>query len=458
MDFAIAVILYYFVIATALFTFHDAVLMFLLVRILRRVSNLAELSDIEASSVSDSTLPVISILLPVYKERRTLNYLIESLLRSNYPMHKLDIRLLVESDDIDTSRAIMTHTQGVGYDPFGIPNKVMVGCGVTIEIDYVHHVDVRTKPNALNTGLYRAKGSILAVYDADDRPDPNQLRKVAVYMLKHPEVACVQTRLAYYNSDQSILTKLFAIEYIQQFLVFLAEQYVMKNVIPLGGSSNFFRVEILRELKGWDPLNVTEDADLGLRMTRRGYATVPINSITWEEAPPKMYIWIRQRVRWNKGFLYTLFIHFRSPLNVIRDIGFKSAIFVFHILSYPIVSAISLIGWIFFVVYWLDWLGIFSFQPLAGWINAAFNYSPLLYLVSLGTFAFSIIYDLLVSLEGLFRQQDEYALIKLRYILITPIYHVLHNISSVIALIELIVYPHLWHKTPHGFSIEELQD
>jgi cellulose synthase/poly-beta-1,6-N-acetylglucosamine synthase-like glycosyltransferase len=434
------------------------------VRILRKVFNLIDLSVIEAGSVSDSTLPVVSILLPLYKEKRTLHYLIESLLRSNYPMHKLDIRFLVESDDTDTSKSIMNlshelpHIQGVDYDPFGIPSKVRVWGGVTIEIDYVYHADVRTKPNALNVGLHQAKGRIVAVYDADDKPDPNQIRKVAVYMLKHPEVACVQTRLAYYNSDQSILTKLFTIEYIQHFLVILPEQYAMKNVIPLGGSSNFFRVEVLRDLKGWDPMNVTEDADFGLRMARRGYTTVPINSITWEEAPPKMYIWIRQRVRWNKGFVYTLFTHFRNPLKLIRDIGFKPALFAFHILSYPIVSAVSLIGWIFFVVYWLDWVGIFPVQPLAGWINAAFNYSPLLYLVSLGTLAFGIIYDLLVSLEGLFRQEDEYALKKLRYILITPIYHVLHNISSIIALIELAVYPHLWHKTPHGFSIEELQD
>jgi cellulose synthase/poly-beta-1,6-N-acetylglucosamine synthase-like glycosyltransferase len=158
-----------------------------------------------------------------------------------------------------------------------IPTKKITICDLATEIDYVY-TGVRTKPNALNVGLRNAKGSLLTIYDAEDRPDPAQLRKVAAYMIEHPGVACVQSRLMYYNPDQSIITKFFTIEYIQQFLVLLPSLFSMNKILLLGGTSNFFRTEVLRDLNGWDPNNVTEDADLGIRLSKMGYGRGPFSN------------------------------------------------------------------------------------------------------------------------------------------------------------------------------------
>ncbi len=442
--------------------FYDLILLIILVRVFVKSSKIIEITDSESNVFPDYKLPIVTILLPLYKEKRTLQYLLESILQSNYPKSKLDIRFLIEHDDTETLRSILSlsdnwnRIEEIEFNKYGIPKKIKVLDKASIEIDYIFK-GVRTKPNALNVGLKNAKGDMLIIYDAEDRPNPNEMRKMAKYMMENPEIACVQARLSYYNADQSLLTKLFTIEYIQHFLVMLPEYFSMKHIIPLGGTSNFFRVEVLRDLNGWDPMNVTEDADLGIRLARRGYLTVPMNVITWEEAPPGIYYWIRQRVRWNKGYLYTLVRLFRHPLQLMRDVGFKSTISIVHLLSYPIISIITLVGWVFFSLYWLDWFGIVAVQPLADWIHEAFESSPPLFYMSLLTLAFGVFYNTFVGLEGLFRQQDGYALGKVKYIFFTPLYLLLHGISAVIATVELVLKPNVWHKTPHGFSIKDVK-
>jgi cellulose synthase/poly-beta-1,6-N-acetylglucosamine synthase-like glycosyltransferase len=456
------IVLVYAVLVTGVFSLYDSGLLYLIIRMMGRDPRIVEVFDSEADGMPEFKLPTMTVLLPLYKERRTLARLVKSVLGSDYPREKLDVRFLVEHDDALTLGSILElpdkagQAGGVEYDAYGIPKSVKVWNGVRASIDVVYE-GIRTKPNALNVGLKNARGSIITIYDAEDRPDLKQLRKVAVYMTKHPGVACVQARLSYYNPDQSVLTKLFAVEYIQHFLVYLPELYMMKNVIPLGGTSNFFRVEVLRGLEGWDPKNVTEDADLGIRLSRLGYSVVPINTVTWEEAPPKLYFWIRQRVRWNKGFLYTLAVHYRNPRKLVRDVGLKQAAFLFLLLVYPIISMIAIFGWAFFLVYWINWFGL-PLQPLAGWVLTAYNYSPLVFYTSMLTFAFGILYGVLTTMDGLFRQGDEYALRKVKYTLISPLYLLLHAVASLIAVVELLLRPQVWHKTPHGFSIEEEAD
>ncbi|MHB8566078.1 MAG: glycosyltransferase family 2 protein [Nitrososphaerales archaeon] len=459
-DPAIAIIVYV-ALSTGLFSLNDVGLLYVAIRVLRKDTQIAEVSDVKAGVMPDSRLPVISILLPLYRERKTLPYLVRSLMGSTYPKAKLDVRFLIERDDRETINAVLnlvtkTGTTGTECDQYGIPRRFRAENGLVMEIDYIYR-GVRTKPNALNTGLANAKGEIVTIYDAEDRPDPGQLRKVATYMIEHPNAACVQARLAYYNPDQSLLTKFFSIEYNQHFLVTLPEFQAMNAMIPLGGTSNFFRTEVLREVGGWDALNVTEDADLGIRLAEKGYLTVPINTTTWEEAPPKLYYWLRQRVRWNKGFLYTLAKHFRHPMQLIRSVGVRAAFYGFLLLFYPVISALSIVGWVFFVVYWLNWLGL-PLQPLAGWVQTAFTYNPYaLYILTLG-FIFGILYSSTISIDALFKEGSENSLRKVKYALFSPLYQILHALASIIAIVELIVRPNVWHKTPHGFSIAEEEE
>lgn len=449
---------------TGVFLLLDLLLIYLSAIIFTQNPKLEDVSTFEKDLIPDSKLPIISILLPVYREEITLPYLIESIANSDYPKDKLDIRILVERDDYPTLKTIMslprkagqTDDSGIDYDLTGTPKTIRVWKEMELHIDYIYlnPPGARTKPNSLNKGLANARGSIVTIYDAEDRPEPDQLRKAAVYMLKHPEVACVQARLSHYNSDQSLLTKLFSIEYIEHFLILLPSFYSMKKVVLLGGTSNFLRIEILRDLKGWKTDNVTEDADLGVRLARLGYKVVPINSTTWEEATPKIYPWIRQRTRWNKGFLYTWGKHFKNPLRLIRDIGFSSTLYLFYYLIAPLTYVISLPGWVLFTAFWINFVGIFSTQPLAGWIQEAYDANNFIFYASIFTFLFGVIYDPFVAAEALFKQGDPHALKKVKYVFLMPFYLYLQILPSIFAVFELFVKPAHWRKTYHGFSVE----
>jgi cellulose synthase/poly-beta-1,6-N-acetylglucosamine synthase-like glycosyltransferase len=416
------------------------------------------LSYDEAKTIPDPQLPIVTILLPMYREALMPPYLFQSIANIDYPKDKLDVRILIEYEDKETLESIKylatsdKNMELIKSNDNSMIYAIKVWNRVLINIDYVTE-GIRTKPNALNIGLRHAKGKILCIYDAEDRPEEKQVRTCVAYMMKHPDVACVQARLAYYNHNQSMLTKLFAIEYNFQYFVSLPTYFSLNNIILLGGTSNFFRIEPLKSLGGWDPKNVTEDADLGIRMARNHHSIVPIDVVTYEEAPPKAYPWLKQRIRWNKGYLYTLLVHFRNPLKIFKKIGLKSSIFLFHQLSSPIIAALTLPNLILFVLYWLNWFGM-PLEPVSNWITSIFNPNPLLFYSSLLTLAFGPVYSILMSLEGLFRQEDDYALSKVKYVPLAILYFLLQSVASLIAIVELIVRPHLWHKTPHGFSLQ----
>jgi cellulose synthase/poly-beta-1,6-N-acetylglucosamine synthase-like glycosyltransferase len=456
------VILIYAVFAMGIFVFTDLLLVYLTIRVFGKNTKISEVLDIEADQIPDFELPVITVLLPVYREELTLPSLIKSIANSHYPKDKLDIRILVEPDDYPTLKTItsLPHQSGIlngiVYNIYGLPTSIRVWEEIEIQIDYIYlnPPGARTKANSLNQGLAKAKGDIVTIYDAEDRPDPKQLKKMATYMLKHPDVACVQARLAYYNPDQSIITKLFSIEYIQHYLLLLPSLYFMNKVILLGGTSNFFRIDVLKSLNGWKTDNVTEDADMGVRLSRMGYKVVPINTVTWEEAPPKIYPWIRQRTRWNKGYLYTLGVHFKNPLKLVRDIGYSATMFLFYLLFSPVTYFVSIPGWLLFVSFWLNYFGIISTMPLAGWIQEAYESNSVIFYSSLLTFIFGILYTPIMAQEALFRQGDKYALQKVKFAYLMPFYLSLQSIPSTIAIFELFFRPKVWSKTYHGFSIE----
>ena len=455
-----AVILIYLTITTMMYVFTDILAFIVLARVFVKDPKIIEVTEREARAIPDHLLPIVTILLPVYKEHLTLPYLFKSIGKINYPKDKLDIRILIEPDDQSTLRSVLTlprHARminAIKYSKYGFPKIISVWDNLQVHIEYIylHPKGARTKPNALNKGLAGARGSILTIYDAEDRPDPNQLRKAVVYLLKHPKVSCVQARLAYYNADQSLLTKFFSIEYVQHFLVLLPAYFAMKRVILLGGTSNYFRTEVIRTLEGWDVLNVSEDADLGIRLARKGHVVVPINSTTWEEAPPKLKPWIKQRARWNKGFIYSLYFHFKNPIKLTTDLGIGRTLFLFYILIAPIIFAVSIPGWILFGLFWVDWSGIP--MPIVPYMHEAFTGNAWLFYLSLFTFLFSFTYMPLISVEALMRHGDEYALKKVKYSFLMVFYIYLQIIPSTLAIYEFIKKPKTWHKTPHGFSIK----
>ena len=264
-----------------------------------------KISDEKAAELKDEDLPVYTILLPLYREEAVVKKLINNLERLDYPKDRLDIKLLLEEDDGMTRTVLENEKLPKHYQIIVVP-----------------HNEPKTKPRACNYGLAAAQGEFTVIFDAEDRPEADQLRKVvAAFRLKDEKFACIQAKLNYYNHDQNLLTKLFTIEYSTTFDLFLPGLQRMKAPVPLGGTSNHFRTKVLHEISGWDPFNVTEDCDLGVKIYKSGHVTGMINSTTWEEANSHIWNWIRQRSRWVKGFIQTHFVHTINPVTTLKHLG-----------------------------------------------------------------------------------------------------------------------------------------
>jgi glycosyltransferase XagB len=371
------------------------------------------------------TLPIYTVLIPMYKEAASLPSLIEVLQKLDYPPHKLDIKLVLESDDLETINAAYALKPSYQFEIIRVPRGV-----------------IRTKPKACNYALRFTRGEFITVFDADDHPDPLQLKK-AVYMFRHspPDVVCLQARLNYYNAGENVLTGLFSLEYTILFNFMLPGLERLGMPIPLGGTSNHIARERLLEEGEWDPFNVTEDADLGARFAARGLKTRMLDSITHEEAPSTVNAWIKQRSRWIKGYMQTWLVHMRSPRTLLRTLGWRGflgfqcfvGLSTFTFLTAPFMWALSLlwVGNVFLlheiaIPSWLVWLTI---------INIVFNV--------VGVWCFT------ANCLPLYRRRS-YVLFLATFLY--PLYMLLHSIASYKALWQLIFRPHFWEKTTHGLT------
>jgi cellulose synthase/poly-beta-1,6-N-acetylglucosamine synthase-like glycosyltransferase len=384
-----------------------------------------EVSDEEALSVANEDLPFYSVLIPAYREAAVITEIIDNLARLNYPTSRLEILLLVEADDEETLEALVASEAGPPFKLIVIPPA-----------------EPRTKPKALNYGLTMARGDLVAVYDAEDHPDPLQLRRAAVALSRcGPEVACMQGKLTYGNAEQNFITKWFFVEYVMWYSFFLPGLSTLNAPIPLGGTSNHFRRSTLRSLGGWDPYNVTEDCDLGIRMFREGCTIKILESTTIEEANSDFVNWVKQRSRWYKGYLQTFLIHLRSPRETVRDMGWKGTM---HLCAFvggtPILAIFNPLFWGMTVVWFLA-------HP--SFIQEVFP-APVYY-VSLFSWAFGNV--LLVYLTMLTARHTGVNSTFLPAMLV-PFYWVMMSVAGLKAIWQLVVTPSFWEKTTHGLSSE----
>jgi cellulose synthase/poly-beta-1,6-N-acetylglucosamine synthase-like glycosyltransferase len=300
----------------------------------------------------------------------------------------------------------------------------------------------RTKPKALNAALQFARGRYVAIFDAEDEPESDQLRRaLARFRNGDPKLACVQARLTIDNTADSWLTRLFTAEYCGLFDVLLPALARWRLPLPLGGTSNHFRTEILRRVGAWDPYNVTEDADLGMRLARLGYETSVIASTTHEEGLSRLGPWIKQRSRWFKGWLQTWFVHMRSPLKLFRELGFKGFVTfqlivggtVLSALVHPIVIALMIFGAATGDLF--NWHG-----SIAGTVAAV---------VCAMIFVSGYVASVALAIAGLARRG---LLAHVRAQIMTPVLWVLLSIAAWRAVVELIRAPYRWDKTEHGLA------
>ncbi len=364
---------------------------------------------------ADERLPIYTVAVALYQEATAVSGLVAALRQLNYPPEKLDIKIVLEPDDHET-RAMVESLQ------LGAPFEVIIA----------PEVGPRTKPKALNAMLPFARGTFVAVYDAEDRPEPDQLRlALEAFVADNGTLACVQARLTIDNTVDSWLARVFTAEYAGLFDVFLPGLAALRLPLPLGGSSNHFRTAVLRRIGAWDPYNVTEDADLGMRLARFGYRTSVIPSSTYEEAPARFKPWLRQRTRWFKGWLQTWLVHMRSPRQLMRELGVPGFI-VFQLLVGGTVVA-ALIHTLFAVKLmweiWTETLGLFT-----------------LYVVTL---VLGYVVSGVLGLIGLARRR----LLGCAWaLLLMPIYWVLLSLAAWRALLKLLHDPYHWEKTEHGLA------
>jgi cellulose synthase/poly-beta-1,6-N-acetylglucosamine synthase-like glycosyltransferase len=379
--------------------------------------------EIAARALRDDELPVFTVLVPMFREPAMLPQLAQALRELDYPMAKLDIKIVLEAEDHETIEV----ARGLGLE--GVFEVIRVPPSLP-----------QTKPKACNFALRFARGDYLVVYDAEDRPEPDQLRKVVATFRRTPaDVACLQCRLNYYNVSENWLSRMFTLDYSLWFDHVLPGLERLRIPIPLGGTSNHFKIEVLRELHAWDPFNVTEDADLGIRLTQKGYRVGVVDSTTYEEASCHAGNWVRQRSRWLKGYMQTFLVHTRRPIHLMRTTGVLGFIGFLVFIGGTVLSA--LLNPVFWCIYllWLTLL-ITGFDPI---------FPQFLLFISL--------FNLLAG-NGAFIYLSMLAPIRRGWLDLIPYsltafgYWVLISTAAYRALWQLLRNPFYWEKTQHGVS------
>jgi cellulose synthase/poly-beta-1,6-N-acetylglucosamine synthase-like glycosyltransferase len=399
------------------------------------------ITDDDIGTIRDEDLPMYTVLVPLFHEKEMLPHILSNIAKIDYPHRKLDVKILMEEEDEET----IGKARKLGL--FGNIEEII---SPMTEEEYrrflsifhpviVPYAELKTKPRACNYGLKRARGEYVVIYDAEDLPDRDQLKKVVVaFQRLGSEYACVQCLLNFYNSRRNILTRWFSIEYSYYYDYYIQGLDKIDAPIPLGGTSNHFRLHSLRELGAWDPFNVTEDADLGMRIARKKYKTAVLNSHTYEEAVTGVRSWIKQRSRWVKGFIITWFVTMRHPVRVFQDIGLKN-FFIFQTgfggnFYLPLMN---LFLWSVFIA------GFF----IPGFFSKWFDFWPFA-AIAVFNLVIGNLFFLIMMLLATWKEKQKDLLI---YSLFSPIYWIFMSIGAWKGFLQLVAgKAYKWEKTAHG--------
>jgi len=389
---------------------------------LRSMAAVANEPAVHPPKLTDDQLPSYTVVVALYREAGVVKDLVKAIDAFDYPKGKLDIKLVVEQRDVETLGRIVELRLPDRYEvivaPIGKP---------------------QTKPRALNIALSSARGELIVVFDAEDIPAPDQLRLAASHFAADKDLDCLQARLAIRNDEESWLSKLFALEYAILFDVINPGLCALNLPIPLGGSSNHFRIRSLIGVGAWDEWNVTEDADLGVRLARFGYRVKALDSETWEEAPHELGNWFRQRIRWQKGWMQTLIVHSRRPIFFLRDLGPRRTT----------AATTLLVGAIFGCLFWpvfaagTIWRAVTVGQgALSPWREMSDVFTYILALAGVWT----------ILLPAIIAAKLRRLKVTLSALLLLPVYYLLVTAATWAAMLDLLLRPHYWAKTAHGRS------
>ena len=378
-----------------------------------------------AAPLAATDLPPYSVFVPLFRETAVLGQLITALSALRYPIGKLDIKLILEENDQRMIEAVARLDLPDHFDIIIVPQG-----------------QPQTKPRALAFAMGFARGSLLTIYDGEDIPERDQLLRAASYFAEAgPELACLQARLVCYNPKENWLARQFTAEYAALFSVILPGLAENALPLPLGGTSNHFRVKALEAVGGWDPFNVTEDADLGYRLASAGYRTGVLDSTTYEEASTEYSNWMKQRRRWLKGFLQTWLVHMRRPSHLWRALGWDG-FWSFQAMTLGVFLSALLHPFMLAHTVWFFASGAALEQAQEIFHALAVGISIAILLAGYGVGIASAAVGLRRS--GIIGFTGTLATIPLYWLLMCP--------AAWAALWDFLVRPHHWHKTRHGLS------
>lgn len=386
-----------------------------------------EVTQKQINAVLPHTWPTYTIFCPLYHEHSVLHQLIKAIQKIDYPKKRLQVLLVVEEDDKKTRKHIKSMQLPSYFRVLRVPDTLP-----------------KTKPKALNFALKYAHGEFATIYDAEDIPDPLQLKKAVIAFWQNDlSLVCLQAKLNFYNTHQNILTRLFSCEYALWFDSLLPGLQSIHAPIPLGGTSNHFRIADLKKCKGWDAFNVTEDCDLGIRFARYGYHTAILDSTTYEEANSKLTSWFSQRTRWIKGYIQTYLVHMRDPRALLRD--FRKP----HILTFQLIVGGKVMSTFINPLMWILTISYFLLRSFIGTFVESFFPSPIYYLAAFslvfGNFLYMYSYMIGCAKRG---QED-----LIKYVYLVPFYWIAMSISAWKAVTQIVSNPYYWAKTYHGLHL-----
>ena len=355
-------------------------------------------------------LPKYTILVPMFKENQsTVRQSINAINEIEYPKDLLDVKLVLEEDDLITREVI---------DKMQLPDWIIPV--------FVPYFEPRTKPKACNVASLFATGEYLVIFDAEDIPDKFQLLKAVYEFNKDKDLQILQGCLRFYNHRKNLLTQCFNIEYSVWFKNILRMLSFFNITIPLGGTSNHIRFSCLEKCGFWDGYNVTEDLELSIIANEKNIKIGHLDSDTKEWCVLNVGSFIKQRTRWLKGYLLTYLTHFNSFL---RTKNIKKMFFFHLVVGF---SGLSFLLFPFNIFYLLKFNNDFL---LYLWFccNVVYYFSYIF-----------LYFSLLRNIDILLTKKMVISFI------IYPVYFILHILSAWKAFFEIFYKPFYWAKTKHN--------
>jgi len=361
-----------------------------------------------------------TLLLPARHEEAVIQETILRMVNLNYPRDFVQILVVIEASDTgtiakveetiaDLRRADIGHVRLMTFDDPPI-----------------------NKPHGLNVGLREATGDIVTIFDAEDEPHPDILQVVNTMMLREhsPVVQCGVQLMNYADHWFSALNVL---EYFYWFKSRM-HYHAALNMVTLGGNTVFMRRDLLNEMGGWDQHCLTEDAEIGIRLSALG---VPIRVlyddefVTREETPPSVSQFIKQRTRWNQGFLQIL-----GKGDWMRLPRWSQRLLAFYTLAFPLLQAATVL-----------------YIPVSIWLMFYAKIPVIVALVSVLPL-YALLIQLVVSIAGLYEFTKTHNLphplsTTLRMVAAYLPYQWLLGYAALRAVWRQVLRVNTWEKTQH---------